>query len=236
MRSFSQFLLQEKIDSKPIVEKLKREVEKEFDDFSKSSEIKTVFKRAIKNVLDDMFPSHYKNKVSARFGSETEGKAGIIAKKGELTVVGIEVSLVFDKKWERKSRKDFSKEIINIVAHELVHAEQYARANREALVKMSRASKPTESYKEYLSLYQEIEAWAAGAVQEIMSQNMNAQKIYNSIGAKDGKEAIKVMGALSDSFLTYYRFFGKSNEPDDETVWRWFLKKFTLHLEERINL
>lgn len=247
MKSFQEFkqnYLEEKISSKLIEDNLIEEFNKELDKKNKSDAGKPhlVYKRAVKTILDEITQgSNVKTQVSAqkKKAPKQEGAFRVKVNKetGKLAKIELDLNIPESVINSPVKGKEYLKQL---ATHELVHAQQFANSDFKS-VDPQKAFSP-QNFKEYLTLKEEIEAWAVNAAQELgdFLRNTNEgrfapdNKLFQSLTDNIGdKKKLDQMAKASKSFGSYRRHFARSDDPEDQKVWRRFVKKVVQHIEDR---
>lgn len=138
--------------------------------------------------------------------------------------------------------------ILRFLTHELLHIEQWLRSKGQQINRKSILGKlktdssgqviadNPEAYKIYLSDKLEISAYAMNAVQELQSNGIDIDKLYNNyVKSSISGKLIDYISRNSTSFFIYKNNFWRSDYKNDDKVWNLFLKKFIYHLELRVK-
>lgn len=138
-------------------------------------------------------------------------------------------------------------DLTRLISHEMLHLEQWLRskgkqANRKTMLgklKSESGSVKTdtpENFKHYLSDKLEISAYSLNAVQELIHNNIDINKLYREYILKNNSDIRDFIRLKSPSYNLYYVYFGQNkNNNKDQSIWNLFLKKFTYHLELRVK-
>lgn len=210
MISFKEFLT-EKISTSKIVTDFNRILSK----IEKTSERDwhSNYSMAISKYLDSIFPTSRTSAVvvpPVLGGSQHKGVF-------EFTMAGayvdtVNVSILLPNTFDIDDPKQETK-LQTLITHELVHANQVARANSNLKAMPLKKSMDVTDSTSYFGNKMEIEAYAVQAAIEVLS-NLHPSEIK---GGNEGK-----FRKVSPAFNHYYKTFAKS----DSEIWNRFLKKF----------
>jgi len=130
--------------------------------------------------------------------------------------------------------EDLVEDLQQTVVHELMHSQQWIKSkakigNRKGYL----SAKDTSDTKEiYLSDKHELSPYAANAVQELLHSNINLELALKRLNEQG---IIQALAIKSPTFNQFYNKFGKSQEPKRKKVWNRFIRKFVLHIGDRIK-
>lgn len=227
MKSFDQYL-NEVIDGREIERIVRDAVEKVVNENS-SKRLSAQIKDVIKYIADEFdFGLPFKNSVRMVSGSDIHGSFEVVMDRATLKPQHVQVVLVIGK----AQQGDFKKDLIEMLTHEFVHAEQAIRAGYKSHQSAVRKGDVGDKdYKSYLADDVEVEAYAMNAAQEIKAARLDDKKINveKAVQLMGNTKVVRVMSANSESFEKYYRLFGRSNNRNDQNVWKRFVKKFIQH-------
>jgi hypothetical protein len=128
--------------------------------------------------------------------------------------------------------------ILQILSHEIIHAIQFDRSNTKS-TPLSKKHKKYNGNIQYYGSPEEIEAYAANAVQELeQDANINLGQVLKSLSASSKYQQthiLKYLSSQSTSFKTYNSMFGEATNSELKNIFKRFMKKFIYHINDRIR-
>lgn len=138
---------------------------------------------------------------------------------------------------ENNDKRSLNK-ILQIISHELLHAIQFDRSKTNS----NPVTKKHKKYKEHIQYYsspEEIEAYAANAVQELeQDANIELKQVLKGLHSSSSYKQTQILNYISsqsEAFRTYYVIFGESNNDHQlNKIFKRFMKKFLYHINDRL--